>query len=219
MTLRAVHNKTLITKTRVGVAILVLFHLVGIIGLTSDQYTILFAQLTPLHLILSATILFYFHKTWSYSFFLFVFITFNVGFFVEVLGIQTGSIFGQYSYSSVLGPKVFDTPLIIGINWLMLVYATGIIGNYIGGRKFIKALIATILMVLLDYFIEPIAIKLNFWQWESNNVPVQNYIAWGLISFVLLYIFYLSPFKKYNPIALSFYIIQLLFFLTLNLIL
>jgi putative membrane protein len=41
------------------------------------------------------------------------------------------------------------------------------------------------LLVLLDILIEPVAIY-NFWSWNETIVPIKNYIAWFIISFIFL---------------------------------
>ncbi|MDQ3393756.1 MAG: carotenoid biosynthesis protein [Bacteroidota bacterium] len=215
---KTIPKKAFISPTT-GLIILMVLHGVGIIGIVNNLSSSLFISLTPLHLLVSAVILFSFHRDWRSYFIFFMVLTFILGFFVEVLGIQTGTVFGQYSYSPVLGPSLFDTPIIIGVNWLMLIYATGIICNRISNNILIRALCAMSLMILLDIFIEPVAIKLDFWQWESATIPLQNYFAWGIVSFLLLYFFYFLPFAKENAIATKFYLVQISFFIALNLLL
>ena len=39
-------------------------------------------------------------------------------------------------------------------------------------------------MLLLDIFIEPVAIGLGFWEWQAAEVPLENYMAWFVLSFV-----------------------------------
>ena len=39
-------------------------------------------------------------------------------------------------------------------------------------------------MLLMDIFIEPVAIGLEFWKWQSVDVPLENYISWFVLSFV-----------------------------------
>lgn len=73
-------------------------------------------------------------------------------------------------------------------------------------------------MVLIDIFIEPVAIELGFWAWEQNQIPIQNYIAWFLISFVLLIFFYRLPFDKKNPISSTVFYAQLMFFISINIL-
>jgi putative membrane protein len=42
------------------------------------------------------------------------------GFFIEAIGVNTGLIFGNYVYKTTLGWKFLETPLIIGVNWILL---------------------------------------------------------------------------------------------------
>jgi len=67
--------------------------------------------------------------------------------------------------------------------------------------------------------IEPVAMELNFWNWDNNEIPIQNYVGWAIISF-LIYSFYAViklPLK--NRIALVLLIWQIIFFACLNLFL
>ena len=74
-------------------------------------------------------------------------------------------------------------------------------------------------MTFLDIFIEPIAIKLDFWQWQNSIIPMQNYVAWFIISF-FLFLFFRKVNKnlsnRFSTIVLA---IQFLFFTILNLLL
>ena len=60
---------------------------------------------------------------------------------------------------------------------------------------------------------------LDFWQWPGGVVPLQNYIAWFLISFALLILFQYLRFDKRNPVAAPVLALQVLFFGILNLML
>ena len=50
----------------------------------------------------------------------------------------------------------------------------------------IKILAASILMTFFDFIMEPAAIKLNYWSWLTTTIPLQNYLAWFVISFILM---------------------------------
>ena len=50
----------------------------------------------------------------------YILFAFVIGLVTEIIGVNTGLLFGTYSYSSILGPKLFNVPLIIGLNWVML---------------------------------------------------------------------------------------------------
>jgi len=49
-------------------------------------------------------------------------------------------------------------------------------------------------------------------------VPLQNYVAWFVVSFILFIIFEYTVKQSRNKIAASLFIIQLMFFILLNLI-
>lgn len=145
-------------------------------------------------------------------------ICFLIGLFSEILGVQTGLVFGEYSYGKVLGPKILGTPLVIGVNWLMLVYCSSVSINYLLQKDspFIKALLAAAAMVALDFLIEPVAIKYGFWSWGGEEIPLQNYLAWFAIALVLCFLFQKMIGKKKNKVALALFIMQFLFFLILG---
>ena len=47
-----------------------------------------------------------------------------MGFFVELLGVKTGLIFGNYHYGATFGAKWQDVPYLIGLNWAAMVFYT-----------------------------------------------------------------------------------------------
>jgi uncharacterized membrane protein len=199
----------------VAIAVLAIFHGVGFWGLMFSDKPAYFQALTPLNLLLTNVLLFSFHRSWSLAFLLFAQVVFGVGFFSEVVGVHTGLLFGNYSYGSSLGYKVWDVPLLIGLNWLMLVYITGHISNYTNWPTVVKAILGAALMVLLDFFIEPVAMQFDFWDWNQSIIPVSNYIGWFTISLLLQLYFQKAGFKKQNPLAPYVYLVQLLFFIAI----
>jgi putative membrane protein len=212
---------------RIGIILLIAFHFFGLLGMNWSwlENTISnlspfssFASLTPFNLLLTCGILLYFHKDWNRSFIFFTIICFLIGFFVEIAGVHTGIIFGEYSYGVTLGWKIADVPLTIGINWLILVYSTGIVLSKIQFANWQKALLLALLMTLIDFLIEPVAIRLDFWSWTETIIPVQNYIAWFVVSFLLGYLFFRLEFEKLNPIAKWVLICQILFFFGHNML-
>lgn len=195
-----------------GVIILVLLHLVGLIGFYLSGWDKLFQFVTPFHLLISWGVLMFFHSDWKRPFLNFVAIAFTVGMVVEVIGVQTGWIFGNYEYTEVLGFQLWGVPLIIGVNWVTLTYITGLaafkVMQSIPGRMLFGAL----LMVGLDGLIEPFAINNNLWVWETANIPVRNYGAWLAISLLLQWLYHQLPFEKQNPLAIPLLVIQASFF-------
>lgn len=213
--LSLLHTSTYTVRQKGLLALLGATYLAGIFGLLLPATTALFQALTPFNLLLSAAILLSFHRDWNTPFILFCLGSFFTGYFAEVAGVATGLIFGSYSYGPTLGWQFLKVPLIIGLNWLMLVYSTGTICAHFQLPVFLKAMLASGLMVLLDIFIEPVAIAFDFWQWENGIIPWQNYGAWFMLSFCLHLLFYLLPFRKGNPAAKYLYLFQLVFFIIL----
>lgn len=198
-----------------AVAVLVIFHAVGLWGLLFSGEPEYFQQLTPMNLLLTNVLLFSFHRRWNAAFVLFAVVVFCVGFFSEVLGVHTGLLFGNYSYGAALGLQLWEVPLLIGLNWLMLVYTTGHISNYFKLHWLIRALVGTVLMVLLDYFIEPVAMQYDFWSWQGDSIPVSNFVGWFAVAFLLQLYFQKAFFFKSNKLAPYVYLVQLVFFICL----
>ncbi len=202
-----------------AIAVLIIFHAVGFYGLSFSSDPAWYQSLTPLNLLLTIALLFSFHKSWNTTFFIFAAIVMLVGFFAEIIGIHTGLLFGNYQYGISLGFKLGEVPLLIALNWLLLVYITGVLVQPLPVPWLLKALLAAVLMVLLDMFIEPVAAVLDYWTWQNYKIPASNYWGWLGVSFGLHIYFQKATFKKQNPLALVIYLLQLLFFIGLNLVL
>lgn len=200
---------------QVSTIILVVVHVAGIIGLQTE-YKDLFLMCTPVNLLLSVGLLFWNHNDFSKSFYIFCFLTYLAGYFIEVAGIKTRIIFGDYWYGGTLGLKVLDVPIIIGVNWLLLIYCVGVISNKLKISNFFKSLLGAGVLAATDIFIEIVALKYDFWHWWGNYPPLQNYIAWFIVSFLLLFLFHSMNFKKDNKLAQGLFIIQLVFFIALS---
>ncbi len=177
----------------------------------------LFQSATPFHLLLTVLLLLYFHQDWRSSFWWFVGGVMLIGYWVEVLGVHTSLIFGSYAYDTTLGAKILEVPLMIAVNWLLLTYYCGTVVHQLPLNKFTKVSLAAVLMVAIDYLIEPVAIKYNFWHWDGALPPLHNYLGWLFTALLVQGIFSATSFKKVNPLALPLLIIQVLFFLVLQL--
>ena len=141
------------------------------------------------------------------------------GFLIECVGVATGKIFGNYRYGITLGSKLMEVPPIIGFNWLMLIMASGQIANKLKINIWLKAGIGSIMLVLLDFLIEPIAIQYDFWSWQNNQIPFQNYSSWFIVAYLFLLFYLKNNSKADNKAAQWLYLFQIIFFLTLNIFL
>jgi len=196
---------------------IVLTHVSGLIGLQT-QYAEWFLALTPINLLVSFALLLLHHPQWKRSVYIFLGVCFAVGFGVEVIGVQTGWPFGAYSYGEPLGFQLFGVPLVIGINWVMLVYIANMLVQPLKQPWWLKAFWAAFVLVLMDFLIEPVAIHLQFWTWESTTVPWTNYLAWFVVAYGLSILFQQLRFAKENRLAGPLLFVQVLFFGILSLL-
>lgn len=197
-------------KEYIGLAVLVFVNLIGVIGFRTESLLPLFKTLTPYNLLFTLVICFLYlsRKTFISNFIL----LFTIGFGVEFLGVKTGLLFGNYEYGSTLGIKLLDVPLIIGVNWFVLAVGARGCANGITKNTFYQVLCAALFMVGLDFLIEPVAMKYDFWDWHQNKVPIQNYFMWFLISLLMQVI--LTKNSILIPFSLGFVILisQFIFF-------
>jgi len=199
-----------------SVFVLILLHAVGLIGMLSP-WRDLFFSLTPIHLVLASAVMLLNHGDWKRGHIAFLVTCFVVGFFAEVAGVHTGLIFGDYAYGTVLGPKLFAVPLVIGVNWLMLVYGMGMVVVKVKAHWIVRGILAATLMVLLDVLIEPVAIASGFWSWVGGVPPFMNYVGWFVVAAILQLYFYQLKAVSYNAVAVWLMAIQAAFFGLLNL--
>ena len=202
----------------IAFALLIAMHVAGIVGLYFEGSRALFQSLTPFNLLLTAAIIFHFEEGKNAKYFIFIIFTFLFGFLIEVAGVKTGVIFGEYAYGPTLGLKLFDVPLLIGVNWAVLIYITGITSKSLSKNFWARCNYGASMMLLLDMVIEPVAIRFDFWQWAGADIPHRNYFSWYLISFFLHIIFQKLDFSKNNPLALKLLLVEFAFFVSLNLI-
>lgn len=221
------------TKFDIATAVAILFHTIGLVGLLYFD-KVFFLAATPFNLLLSFGLLVWTQREKNISFFLFMVICFAVGISVEIIGINTGILFGDYTYGDVLGFKIRNVPVLIGVNWFIIIYCCGIsihtllmkainrIAADTGKTPMtLKALSVIVdgatLAVFFDWLMEPVAVKLGYWVWNGEgSIPIFNYICWFVISLLLLTAFHFIKFNKQNKFAVNLLLIQLMFFLLLR---
>ncbi len=210
-------------KQHIAIGVLIIIHAVGLVGTLFSNEELM--KLTPVNLLVSVGIVLWFHQPMNKPFFAYLFIVYVCGFLLEWVGITTGKIFGNYFYGNSLGVKVVDTPLIIGVNWVMLSYCsvnlTGFFFSNMAAAKktWILPLLSALLMVGMDFFIEQVCQRFDFWYWKNNTIPIQNYTAWFFFSFAFNFLMVRLGIPQQNKVASALFILQFLFFVGLNLLL
>jgi len=204
-------------KQKVISIFFVIFYSVGVIGIALPITFPMFIKLIPFALILSFAALVFFHSgkiDWKTTlFFLSIYI---ISFTVEAIGVNTGIIFGDYSYGGGLGLKLFETPFIIGVNWLFMVYTTAAVVEKWKLHSIFKIIVAASIMLLYDLVLEQVAPKLDMWHWKNEIIPLQNYMAWFALALIFHSVLKISNIKTQNKLALLILGCQFLFFLSLD---
>lgn len=191
------------------------FYIVGIVGFTVPWTKALFIAITPFALLLSTALLALYHGPFQKRELMGFSLIYLLGFGIEAVGVNTGLIFGSYSYGLAMGYTLFHTPLLIGINWLFLAYCATAIAERVTPGRGLQMVLAPSLMVVYDLLLEALAPKMDMWHWAETLVPLKNYLAWWIISFAFIYLIKALPIKCGNPLAPILFICQFLFLATL----
>lgn len=200
--------------------LLIAMHVWALVAFNQPTLRSLFLPLTPLNLLISAFVIFKSYRGHTASVTALAIAIYFLGFFIEAVGVNTGFPFGEYEYGSVLGPKVWNTPIIIGINWFIMFSGILYAVELIRLPDVVKAILGAILMMAADILIEPVAISLEFWMWNKGLPPVENYMGWFGVSLVM-YLMYYRFFKSVIVTKNAFWVVSIfvLFFMFQNLFL
>jgi bisanhydrobacterioruberin hydratase len=195
-------------------------YLVGAIQYGMHSQSVLLSELTPLFLgtifiIVSVGVL---RETQFDLFELFIFV-FLIGLMSEIIGVNTGILFGTYRYTDVLGSAIMKVPVIIAINWAFLIGG----GIAISGKLFIskigQVLFTVFIIVLFDFIMEPVAVKLHYWDWSNNTIPLLNYVTWAGVTLICVWYSQFRNIRVRGTILSHYFIAQTLFFIALRIIL
>jgi putative membrane protein len=139
----------------------------------------------------------------------FVAISLPIGWFAEQMGASHGWFFGDYDYTTVLGPQLGDVPVVIPLMWFSLAYMGYVIANLIVWRRpvdgsarwsdavvlsFLAAMIITAFDLGADpYFVFQLkawvmVVKDGWWFGET----IQGFFGWMFVSFVIVFLFRLT---------------------------
>jgi len=198
-----------------GLWLIIALHTVGILGVTTIAFEF-FVMLTPLVLLLSSVLLILCHQSQKQNIWIFFGICFVLGYVAELIGTQTGFLFGNYYYGKALGPSVAGVPLVIGVNWFLLSMGSAYMIKNLFNNRFLQVLFAALVMVFLDIWIEPVAQVLDYWQWKTPYVPLMNYLGWFVTSVLMQVAFQFTIVKEHNSLASGYFFVVLMFFIILN---
>ncbi len=215
-------------KIPLSIWLAIVFHLAGFIGIVFWNSPFI-TTMTSLHLVLMFVLLFISSESISNRLVSYVLFASILGYVAEWIGVHTQFLFGSYSYGTVLGFKVLGVPLVIGLNWAIVLLGSASTMHYLqciyfptlGSRSPIRYTLFVVLggaaiATLFDWIMEPVAITLGYWSWHTTSIPLYNYVCWFLVSALGLLVFcWIRP--TVNKFFMYLMLIQTLFFSLLRL--
>ena len=138
---------------------------------------------------------------------------FIIGMLVEIAGVSTGEIFGNYYYGNNLGIKYLGVPIIIGIYWAVLTISSSMIARKLFRNIWLVSLVGAGLMVGLDFVMEIMAGTYDFWHFEGGHPPLANYVAWFIVAFFLNLLCFENVEKGGESFSFHLWFSQLTFFI------
>lgn len=200
-----------------AIAFIIIIHLVGVVGFAFNETKPMFQKMVPMHLLICVVLLTLYGNSKKWVLLKPLLWIFFLGFFAEMIGVNSGLLFGNYAYGSYLGFKLFNTPLMIGVLWAMLGYLfSGVMRSVTHKWYFIP--LGALLMTFFDLVMEPGAVCIGLWRWEGDYIPIFNYVTWFLLSIPVFTITRKYAVEMKNPLAVSLLLAQLGFFLALSVI-
>ena len=198
---------------------IIIYYSVGLAGFLIPFARPYFEALIPLSVIINLFLILLFHKPFDRNHIVVFSVVVLFTFAVEAIGTNTGLLFGSYLYGPSLGLTFFNTPLLIGVNWLVLAYGATSIVRMAPVLKNWVPFSAAALMVVFDFIMEPVAMKTGMWVWSYNEVPLQNYAMWFFVAVIVVGVFELFSIKTVRPLAARLFWVQAIFFLLLHIFL
>lgn len=194
-------------------AVISCFYIFGAIHFVKGGFQDLFVRLTPFVLIFSLLILGLYDRSPERV----KALIFSIGvavtsFLVEFLGVATGLVFGDYNYGAALGLKLGGAPLLIGLNWIFLIYISAAMISSLPKTIITSVILPALFMIGYDLIMEQVAPEMKMWFWEGDSVPLQNYLAWGVLALIFHSVRYKMGVEFRNRMALFLFILQLVFF-------
>ena len=119
------------------------------------------------------------------------------GTLAEIVSLRTGFPFGHYYFTDVMGPKLFQLPVLLALAYLGIGYVAWILALLIldyagkpirGTRIFALPLLASLIMVAWDLAMEPNWSTLDrAWIWRDGGAyfgtPASNLFGWFLTAY------------------------------------
>lgn len=139
----------------------------------------------------------------------------GVGGLSESLSLRTGIPFGHYYFTSVMGPKIFDLPVLLVLAYLGIGYCSWVLSLLIlryrdvpltGARIVVLPALASFIMLAWDLSMEADWSTVDkAWIWRDGGVffgvPVSNFLGWYLTAYIFYQTFalYCAKWQALRP--------------------
>lgn len=178
----------------------------------------LFAALTAPSLAAVTVAALLFHRGWkrtTVGWFAFIALS---AYGMEWAGVHDARLFGAYAYGPGLAPLVGGVPLVIGLNWLWLTYASHDCAARIVRTPLLRIVVGSLLMVGYDAVLEWAAPPMRMWHFAGGYAPLRNFAVWLGASLVYHAGFEVWGIRSDNRPARVLFALQALFLLSVALL-
>ncbi|MDI6644577.1 MAG: carotenoid biosynthesis protein [Methanobacteriaceae archaeon] len=109
--------------------------------------------------------------------------------FIETMAIITGIPYSHFQYSGLIGLKLFGhTPYTVPFAYVPLFIGCFYLAILLAKKKWRIITLSTLLVVVADLVLDPGAVALNFWTFQSGGfyygVPLSNFLGWIITGFI-----------------------------------
>lgn len=198
-------------------AIFARFYAVGLLLWLLPPTRGLFVAITSPSLLLTVAAAFVFHRGWNRRTVVWFACIFVSAFVLEWAGVHNARIFGRYAYGPGLAPLVDGTPLIIGLNWLWLVYASHDLVARVVHGPVLRVVAGSLVMVGYDLAMEWAAPAMRMWQFDGEYAPLRNFAVWFAVAVVYHSGFEALAIRSDNRPARILFGLQFAFFVAIGL--
>lgn len=143
---------------------------------------------------------------------------------IETIGLKTGFPYGAFTYSDLLGAKLFGTtPWTVPFGWVPLLLASWVtVWRWLRPVE-LRVCGTLAALIALDLILDPIAVALSFWKYAHPGfwygIPITNFLGWVFSGFIGCLILQLLTKQEVIPNKKSRRLIQLGFLQALGVLL
>jgi uncharacterized membrane protein len=133
----------------------------------------------------------------------FVTLCLGIGALFESLSLRTGFPFGHYTFTDLMGPELFDLPILLALAYVGMGYLSWVVSLVIlecqnesltGKNIVLLPLAASFVMTAWDLSMDPVWADIDHaWVWRDGGsyygVPISNFFGWFLTTYIFYQLF------------------------------